>query len=541
MMSLDFATAWEAVSDATPEATAIVQGARRMTYGEYDDAAARFAAAIAAHGLEVGSTVGLYLHNCPEYLIAHYGAFKNRSIPINVNYRYLDDELVYLVDNSESQVLVFNSSLSDCVRRVRDRLTNVKLFVEVDDGGEHLEGSIAFESLIADYEPQERQVRAHDDLYMLYTGGTTGMPKGVMYKQGDFVLRLFANFALLGLDVPTPTDREGIAPFIAAVSERGVEVSIPCCPLMHGTGMWVGVMPVHLAGGAVVLLESRHFDAHEVWRLTEQEGVTRIVVVGDPFARPMVRALEERESDGRPYVLSSVRSIVSAGAIWSAEVKDGLRARMSASLVDALGSTEGGTYALSSADSGHGAATAKFTLAPDTKVISEDRRVLKPGASEPGLLASSTNAFGYYKDPEKSARTFIEIDGRSYVITGDWATVDADGTVTLLGRGSNCINTGGEKVYPEEVEEAIKRHELVDDCLVVGMPDERFGQRVVAVVGSSAEVKPTGDELCTWLRDHLSHFKIPKAVVVLDVVRRAPNGKADYRWAQQMAEENFAH
>jgi acyl-CoA synthetase (AMP-forming)/AMP-acid ligase II len=527
---LDFASVWEEVADAVPDNDAIVQGARRVSYREFDDTAARFAAALEATGLDEGSKVGLYLHNCPEYLIAQYGAFKHRSIPINVNYRYLDSELVYLLENCDAELLVFHSSLGECVDRVRDQLPNLKALVEVDDGGAHVEGTVRFDDFLAPHAPQQRKEREGTDPYMLYTGGTTGMPKGVIYAQGEFTARLLEGVALLGVDVSTPKTREDIAPFVQAIAKRGVEACIPCCPLMHGTGMWVGAMPPLLAGTTVVLLESKSFDAHEVWRLIERERVTRLVIVGDPFARPLLRALEERERDGNPYDGSSVRSIISAGAIWSAEIKDGLRARLTATLIDALGSTEGGTYALSSADHDHEAATAQFILSPDTRVITEDRRDVVRGSGERGLLASRTSATGYYKDPEKTARTFIELDGDSFVITGDWATVDANGVITLLGRGSNCINTGGEKVFPEEVEEAIKRHPLVEDCLVVGVPDERLGQRVVAVVGAAGE-QPTGEMVVAFLRTSLAHFKIPRDVVVRDAVHRAPNGKADYQWA----------
>ncbi len=515
---------------------AIVQGSRRYTYREFDDAAARFASAIDAVGVRPGAKVGLYLYNSPEYLIGQYGSFKHRSVPINVNYRYLDHELEYLLDNCDAEVLVFHSSLGDCVGRVRDQLPRVRLWIEVDDGGTHLEGSVRFAELLREHEPQPRQHREPDDLYMLYTGGTTGMPKGVMYPQGELTDRMLAAFGVLGVDVPVPTDRATIAPFVRAMASRGADVTIPCCPVMHGTGMWGSVMPAHLSGGTVVLLESRSFDADEVWTLTETEAVTKIVIVGDPFARPMLRALEAREGQGHPYDVSSVRSIVSAGAIWSAEIKDGLRARMSALLVDALGSTEGGTYATSTATHDTGAPTAHFTLSADTKVVTEDGREVTPGSSDRGLLASRTGAFGYYKDPEKSARTFVHLDGKSYVMTGDWATVDGDGAITLLGRGSICINSGGEKIFPEEVEEAIKRHPRVDDCLVVGLPDERFGQRVVAVVGASGDDVPSGAQIIDFLRTELAHYKIPKVVVLCDLVRRAPNGKADYAWARETAE-----
>ena len=540
ILFLDFATVWEEVADAVPDADAVVQGSRRLSYSQFDEGSARFAAAIEAVGVGEGGKVGLYLHNCPEYLVAQHGAFKHRAVPINVNYRYLDDELVYLLDNSDAEVIVYNTSLADCVGRVRDRLPNVRLFVEVDDGGTHLEGAVRFDDLLAAHDPQVRKERFADDLYMLYTGGTTGMPKGVMYPQGDFTERMLSTFAVFDLGVPVPETREGIGPFVIAMKEFGAEVSIPCCPLMHGTGMWIGAMPALLTGGTVVLLEGRSFDPHEVWRITEKEGATMIVIVGDPFARPMLRALEERGAEGRPYGVESVRNIISSGAIWSSEIKDGLRSRMPASLIDALGSTEGGTIAITSANPDLGSKTAHFNLAPDTKVITDDGREVEKGTGERGMLASRTAAFGYFKDPEKSARTFVQIDGLSYVLTGDWATVDEDGTITLLGRGSMSINSGGEKIFAEEVEEAIKRHPLVEDCLVVGLPDERFGQRVVAVVGSASTQPPTEEEICDFLRSSLAHYKIPKAVVVRESVRRAPNGKADYKWAVKTALESHA-
>jgi acyl-CoA synthetase (AMP-forming)/AMP-acid ligase II len=532
---LDFASAWEEVVDVVAERDALVQGARRLTYLEFDDAAARFASAIESAGVSEGGKVALYLYNCPEYLIAQYGAFKHRAVPVNVNYRYLDDELVYLLENSDAEVLVFHSSLSACVERARPQLRAVRLFVEVDDDGAHVEGATEFEELLAMHEPQARKPRSPDDLYLLYTGGTTGMPKGVMFPQGEFIETLLTGGLRLGLIGWVPNDREGVRKLVEELTASGPEVSIPCCPLMHGTGMWVGSMPVLLFGGTVVLLESRSFDADEVWRLTEKEGATRVVIVGDPFARPLLRALEAHESEGRPVDTSSVRHVISSGAIWSGEIKDGLRSRMNAMLVDSLGSTEGLGFGGSAADRERAASTAHFALTPDTKVLSEDGREISRGSGEAGILASRTAAFAYYKDPEKSARTFLRIDGKGYVLTGDWATVEEDGSVTLMGRGSMTINTGGEKVFAEEVEEAIKLHPAVEDCLVVGVPDERFGQRVVAVIASSNSERPTYDEIRDFLRSALAHYKIPRAIVVRDVVQRAPNGKADYKWARQMA------
>ncbi len=534
-MEIDIATAWEVVSDALGEHAAIVQGDRRVSYREFEDTAARFAAAIESVGVGQESKVAQYLYNCPEYLLVHFGTFKNRSVPVNVNYRYLDDELAYLLEDSDAEVLVFHASLGDRVGRIRDRCPKLRLLVEVDDGPEHLDGSVRFNELIAAHAPQARKERSGRDLSMLYTGGTTGMPKGVMSRQGPYVGAIYRTMAaLMGLE--TPTEPGQLAEIAEQVAASGRYSAMPCCPLMHGTGLGICSVPALLRGGTVVLLEQRTFDAHEVWAVTERESVAVIVIVGDAFARPMLRALEEREREGRPYDTASVQDVISGGTIWSAEIKDALAERLPAArLTDMLASSEGGLYAVSIASRDAHVATARFSLTDGARVLTEDGRDVAPGSGEEGLLASPSNAFGYYKDPEKSAKVFREIDGRTYVLTGDWATIGEDGAVTLLGRGSNCINSGGEKIFPEEVEEAIKRHAGVDDCLVVGLPDERFGQRVVAVVGSSSDQPPSGDEIREWLRPQLSHFKIPKSVVVVPVVRRAPNGKADYGWARDEA------
>jgi acyl-CoA synthetase (AMP-forming)/AMP-acid ligase II len=538
-VDIDLATAWEIVSDALPDRDAIVQGDRRLTYRAFEETAARFATAIELAGVEEGGKVALYLYNSPEYMLGEFGAFKHRAIPVNVNYRYLDDELAYLLDNSDAEVLVFHRSLGDRVGRVRDRLSNLRLLVEVDDGahadGTQLDGVIPFDELVASHAPQARKTRSGRDISMTYTGGTTGMPKGVMSRQGAYVDGIYRASAQL-LDLPAaPAAPDEVATLVQQLQTSGRGVAMPCCPLMHATGLGICAIPTLLRGGTLVLLEQRTFDPHEVWTQVERERVAVIVIVGDAFARPMLRALEERQRDGRPYDTSSITDIISAGTIWSAEVKDALATHLSARLIDMLGSTEGGIYAVSSANRAAHVATARFSLSMGARVLTEDGSDVVPGSGEQGLIASPSNAIGYFKDPEKSARTFREIDGQSYVLTGDWATVELDGSITLLGRGSNCINSGGEKVFPEEVEEAVKRHPDVDDCLVVGMPDERFGQRVVAVVGAATVRRPTEDELREWLRPSLAHYKIPRSFIVLDAVRRAPNGKADYGWAREEA------
>jgi fatty-acyl-CoA synthase len=520
-MDLQFANAWETVADVVPEHDAIVQGDRRYSYRAFDDLSSRFASALGAAGVSAGCAVGLYLYNSPEYLIAQAGSFKHRAVPINVNFRYLDDELAYLIDNADAEVIVFHSSLGERVANVRERLPKLKLLIEVNDDGEHVDGAVTFDELMSAHEAQVRQDRSGDDLYMLYTGGTTGMPKGVMFHQDELVQGLYSAFATFGLAARMPTSTDDIESLVLE---------------LHNGETVVSAMRALLSGGTALLLGERTFNPHEVWALAERERANEIVIVGDAFARPLLRALEEREAAGTPYDTSSVRRMISSGAIWSSEIKDGLRSRISSvQLVDALGSTEAGSIGVSVATSEFGAATAKFLFAPTTKVINVDGTEVVPGSGEQGVLVTQNSAYGYYKDPIKSKATFIEIDGHSYVFTGDWASVEADGTITLLGRGSMCINTAGEKVYAEEVEEAIKRHPSVDDCLVVGLPDEKYGQRVVAVASLNSIEMTTSDDVREWLRTSLSHYKIPKSITLVDSVRRAPNGKADYKWAKDTA------
>lgn len=534
-MEMHFATVWEAIADAAPDAPALVHGGIRRTWRQYDERSARLASALTAAGLGRDSKIGLYLYNGPEYLEAQYAGFKQRAVPVNVNYRYLDDELWYLLDNADAEGLVFHTSLADRVARLRDRLPKLRWLVQVDDGGEPLDGVPMYEDVIAAHEPAPRITRDEADLYMLYTGGTTGMPKGVMYAMGGLTgAFVTGGFPLVGLAPPATADE--VAGVLAPVMAAGAApVAIPTCPLMHGTGMWLGAMITQLCGGAVVTLEGRSLDGHEVLRTVERDKVTNIVIVGDAMARPIIKALDEG-AGGRPYDTSSLKLMVSSGVMWTAEVKNEILERVpQIVLLDAIGSSEG-SMGMQITMKGMSAETARFQQSPTTKVFTEDGREVQPGSGEAGLVAAGGNVpLGYYKDPEKSARTFRVIDGVPYSFPGDWATVEADGSIRLLGRGSQCINTGGEKVYPEEVEEAVKRAEGVEDCLVVGVPDEKFGQAVTAVVAMSAGVAADEAAIIASVKQQLAGYKAPKRVVFVATVPRAPNGKADYKTATALA------
>ena len=530
-MQVHFANIWEAIADEVGERTALVHGDDEVRWRDYDDHAARLAAAFLELGLQPDSKVALYLYNGVEYVIAQYAAFKIRAVPVNVNYRYTDNELLYLLDNSDAEVLVFHSSLGDRVERVLAKAPKLRAVIEVDDGGPHLDSALRFGEVVAGHQPAPRVEGQPDDVYMLYTGGTTGMPKGVMYSQGVFPLAISAfGAAVYGLTPPTNVEE-----LLALGDQLGrPPVWLAACPQMHGTGMWLGTMVPHLLKGTVVTLTNRSFDAAELWRAVERNGVDVVVIVGDAFAKPMLRALDEGDFD-----VPSLRAIVSSGVMWSTEVKEGLLRHLDVMLYDALGSTEGSMGATVSTRAGIGV-TAKFTSTPSVKVVTEDGRVVQPGSDEIGMVAAVSASLGYFKDPDKSARTFKVIDGVAHSLPGDWAKVAADGSLILLGRGSNCINTGGEKVFPEEVEEAVKAHPAVYDCLVVGVPDERFGERIVAVTSWQPGATASEADLLETAAEHVARYKLPKQFIFVDRVQRAANGKADYPWAREVASQTAA-
>ena len=536
-MEFHFATVWESLADELGDLTAVVHGDRRFTWREFDERSARVAAAFSAAGLGPDTKIGLYLYNGNEYLEAHYAAFKMRGVPINVNYRYLDEELVYLLDNADAEALVFHSSLGDRVERIRERLPKLKLLVEVDDGGAgQVPTARRYEEIVANHEPMPRITRSEDDIYMLYTGGTTGMPKGVMYDMGNFT-RSFAQlgFPLIGLT--PPEDASQIAGLVKGTIDAGNRiVSMPCAPLMHGTGVWLGAMIPQLAGAQVVTLQSRSLDPDEILSTVQREQVTNITIVGDAFSKPLIAAIDDAIAAGTPYDTSSLKMIISSGVMWTAEVKEALLDRIEqAILLDAIGSSEG-SMGNSISMKGLPPSTAKFSRNPTTKVFTEDDREVVPGSGEIGMVAAGGMVpVGYFKDPEKSARTFRTIDGVRYSFPGDMAQVAEDGSLILLGRGSQVINSGGEKIFPEEVEEAVKRVDGVLDCLVIGIEDDRFGQAVTAIASVAEGADPDEASVIAGVKHDLAGYKAPKRVIFVSHVPRAPNGKADYKAAKQLA------
>ena len=541
-MEAQYASVWERNSDVIPDKIALICGDNEVTWKEYDDRAAKLASLLTNSGLGDNSKVGLYLHNSNEYLEAQYSVFKIKGVPINVNYRYKEEELIYLLDNSDSEAVFFQSCYAEQIESIKDKLPKVKLYIQVDDNSnETLDFAQDYESAISEFLPMERQERSEDNIYMLYTGGTTGMPKGVMYQHGGHLKGMLNTAGAWGLiPVQEKIDVDSVALEVKKLADEGrLPISIPACPLMHGTGMWLGAIIPHLVGGTVVTLPNLGFDPDGLLKEVEKRKANNIVIVGDAFAKPIMDALDKAESEGSPYNLESINTVISSGVMWSSEVKQGLLKHHDMVLVDAMGSTEGGMGS-SRASRDNPAETAKFVLNPGVIVITDEGELVEPGSDKTGKIGTSGLVpLGYFKDEKKSAETFKEFQGVRYSFPGDYAKVEADGTITLLGRGSNCINTAGEKVYPEEVEEAIKRNDDIFDCLVVGLQDDRFGQRVVALASYQDGKEIEEQELIAFTRDHLAGYKLPKQVLFVDEVMRAPNGKANYKWAQETAEKEL--
>jgi fatty-acyl-CoA synthase len=527
-----YATVWEGLADGIPDATALVQAEVRRSWREFDDRAGALAAAAAGAGLGTGSKVGLYLYNAPEFMESYFAALKIRAVPFNVNYRYVENELLYLLDNAEAEALVFHSTFAETVARILPRLPGLRLVISVDDGGPHLDTVERYESLIARHAPAPRITRSPDDVTIIYTGGTTGMPKGVVSKIGPTVQDLLTTTPAMIGEQPATAPEDAIAIAVRFFEEGRQFVTIPAPPLIHNTALGIGANPTLLFGGRVVLLNGRRFDVDELWDVAARERANCLVVVGDAFARPMLKALEE---PAPTRDLSSVSLIASSGAMFSSEVKVGLHEHLPrAVVVDIIAATEG-AMGLSISMKTHPAPTGAFTPWPGVVLVGEDGQILTAGSDEVGMVALPGGAEGYFKDEEKTAATFRVIDGVRYTLPGDFATISPDGTLTLLGRGSQCINSAGEKIFPEEVEEVLKLHPSVEDCLVFGLPDERFGQRVVGVVSLAAPGSPVSDEdLLATAREHLASYKLPRRIVTVDAVPRTATGKADYPAAREL-------
>jgi 3-oxocholest-4-en-26-oate---CoA ligase len=497
----NFADIWERVADRLSTAPATIDDRGLRSWAEVDRRADGIARVLLDEsGAAQQGKVAQYLYNCPEYVESLFGIFKAGLVPVNTNYRYADDELVYLWDNSDAVAVVFHGTFTERVDSIRARVPDVRLFLHVDDGTTPCPPwAVPYEQAAAG--ASERTVgswgRSGDDLLILYTGGTTGMPKGVMWRQDD----LFAS-----LDAPNrnalPAEVDWAA-FDARVSKPG-PINLPAAPLMHGTGLF-NAMSNLMIGGSVVTMSGRRFDPIELLETVQRHRVMSTSIVGDAFAKPILRALDDNPDR---FDITSLRVIVSSGVMWSAETKAGLlRHSPRLIMIDALGSSEAIGMASSVTTADDTEKTATFKLGPHTRVLTDDGREVQPGSGELGRVAlRGRTPIGYYKDEAKSATTFQIVDGVRYSIPGDWA-----------------------EVYPEEVEEALKLHPSVADAAVVGIPDERFGQAICALVEPAAGSSVDEGALIAHVKAHLSSFKAPKRVLRIDSVNRAANGKLDYK------------
>jgi 3-oxocholest-4-en-26-oate---CoA ligase len=509
-MALNMADLFEHAADAFPDRVAVIVGDRQLTYRELEAEANQLAHYLAGHGVGKDAHVGLYARNSVEAVATILAVFKLRAAVININYRYLHNELAYLLSDADLDALVYDSDLADVV----DPTVPASL-PKVAIGGDYAQ--------IVAARPAERDFgeRSADDLFFIYTGGTTGQPKGVMWRQED-IWRTLAG----GIDFITGEP----LPDEWAQSQKGAEsggmVRIAAAPLIHGNAM-VATLASLFAGDTVVLL--RKFDAHAVWDAVQRYKVNVLVIIGDAMARPLIDALAEKE-----YDTSSLWSFSSSASLFSKAVREAVAAALpNVMITDAIGSSEtgfAGIAFISAGDEHKGGPT--VNAGPDVIVIDDDGNVCGPGQT--GRLGRGGHIpLGYWKDPEKTAALFVTVNGKRYTVPGDWARVEDDGTITMLGRGNTCVNTGGEKVFPEEVENALKSHPDVFDALVVGVPDERLGQRVAALVQLAPGVPPDLPGLDTHVRSLLAGYKVPRSVWLVDEIGRTVSGKADYRWARE--------
>ncbi|MGI5165910.1 acyl-CoA synthetase [Spirillospora sp. CA-253888] len=521
--SFNLADLFEIVTDAVPDKLALVAGEARLTYAELDARANRVAHHLAAAGVGPGDRVSILSYNRAEWLEAQIGAYKLRAVPVNVNYRYTAGELAHVIGDSESAALVGERSLIARLGEARGRLEHLRHVLVIEDGSAEEADGLAYEEALAAASPERGfGERSGDDLYLLYTGGTTGMPKGVMWRQEDIFMSAMFGGNLLGDPIAAPGELS------TKVLDGGLTTMV-CAPMMHGAGMWVAWIAL-TSGSTLVLWCGRSFDAGRVLAVAAEERAQVLLLVGDVMARPIADELAARPG---AHDLSSVLAVGTGGAATSPDVKARLHELIPSMLLvlDAFGGSETGA----SGQAVEPAADGSPRFLPrgdDVAVLDASLRRLPPGSDEIGQLARTGRIpLGYWNDEAKTAKTFVrDAEGTRWALQGDMARVDGDGSIVLLGRGSLVINTGGEKVFVEEVEAALKRHPAVYDALVVAVPDERLGSRVAAVVSTTAEVTP--EELAAHCRTGLAGYKVPRDIRIVDEVKRSPAGKADYRWAR---------
>lgn len=530
-MAWNYGDILDAIATVLPQdAPALIHGDRVITWGETTKRSNNLAKALIERGGKPGDKLAFYMRNRPEYMETLAAGFKSRMTHVNVNYRYKADEVFYIFDNSDAQAIVYGSEFRDIIEELKDRLTKVKTFIEVSEDGKVASFAENYDDLVAKGDGATLDItRSPDDQLFIYTGGTTGMPKGVMWSHDALREAQLAALRRLG-EVP-----ETLPALIEAIKEQGPGgCIIPACPLMHGTGL-ITALGNQMSGGCVVTLSHHSFSPEEMLIAIEKNKVNSAAIVGDAFAKPLLKVLDENPGK---YDLSSMITIISSGVMWSTEVKQALLKHLPhAIMADSFGSSEGLGFGTSLTTADGAVQTAKFTIGDRCKVFDEHDNEVEPGSGTPGFIAlTGPIPVGYYKDEAKTAKTFKTVRGVRYSIPGDWCTVEKDGTLTLLGRGSVCINTAGEKVYPEEIEEVLKKHPSIEDALVVGVPDEKWGQSVTGIVKLAIGADFDEEGLREFVRTSLAGYKTPKRILVGDEIPfRAPNGKADYKGVTNFA------
>ncbi|MEI7478888.1 MAG: acyl-CoA synthetase [Actinomycetes bacterium] len=527
-MDFNLATLFENAVDHFPDREYIVAAGKRRTYREMEERANQLAHALQNLGVGPGDHVGIYSYNSVEWIEILWATFKIRAVWININYRYVEDELRYLFTNADLKVLFLERSFADNVSRLAPELPTLEHIVVIEDDSTvadptattfHYEDFLATGSPDRDFAP-----RSNDDIYMLYTGGTTGMPKGVVWQHKDVFYALGGGWDSMSkkrMSSPDELIEKGNSGFVLT--------HLPVAPLMHGATQWC-VMGQSFVGSKIVLMP--RFEPSEVWSLVDREKVNSIMITGDAMGKPMIEHLAE---DPSRYDTSSLLAVVSSAALFTPPVKDHFFEVLPNIMIsDAIGSSESGNNGLTVMAKGQTAMKSGPTVTRlgDTVVFDEDLKPVEPGSGVIGRIARSGDIpLRYYKAPEKTAETFFEVDGVRYVMPGDFATVEADGSVTLLGRGNQVINSGGEKIFPEEVEAAVRSHPDVLDSTVVGAPDERWGQTVAAVVTVRPGTHLTLASLQEHCRGYVAGYKVPRRLFIVDAIERSPAGKPDYRWA----------
>jgi acyl-CoA synthetase (AMP-forming)/AMP-acid ligase II len=537
-MEFNLADLFEHAADHFGDREYLVCEGKRRTYAQMEERANRLAHHLAAHGVGPGDHVGIYAYNSVEWVETLWAVFKLRAIWVNINYRYVEDELRYLFDNADLVALVFQREFAPRVAAVRSELPMLRHALVIEDGSSvDLSGvdAVPFEDAVASGSPErDFGPRSPDDRYILYTGGTTGMPKGVVWRHEDVFFALGGGIDVVNgkrVDRPEAMVEKGLA--------QQATTSLPIAPLMHGATQW-STMGGAFVGNKTVLVA--RFDPHQVWRLVGEEQVNLLFITGDAMGRPLIEALDEPGTD---YDVSSLVAVSSTAAVFSPSVKDQFFERFpNLVLSDSIGASESGANGYSLVQRGNTAMKGgpTVTAVRDSVVLDDDLQVVQPGSGIVGKVARKGNIpLEYYKDAEKTAETFVTApDGTRYAIPGDFATVEADGSITLLGRGSVSINSGGEKIFPEEVEAAVKSHPDIYDAVVVGVPDPRWGQRVAAVVQPREGAVPALETVQSHCRRRIAGYKVPRELHLVDRVERSPSGKPDYPWAQKIARGQIA-